>query len=338
MPLPYNHPPQPLLLTCLTRFIFLADMDRTAAFLILTLISLATLLLALALLASSPIFSFLTLLLLYSLYLFLANEKAGVHNAQEFENRFWTVLALAFSSVVAFAKDSPLAVGVYSPSLGVLFVLFSGYTIHAYDRYLHRANISRTPMLRRSSSSAHKLASGGDGVPVENLLAEINHALSCIDQIVIPSTINNMINESYIMNKERDILNVLSEADPKALNFLITRVKLGLLFYKMKDHRSYQGQHRTELCELLAVTRIAELNVVSRATVLDALQMMKMTANSRSEAWVKNLLLKTSQDDLSELKTLTDAKGDYFSMHKLIFDDIRSDIVKSSILTHFRSS
>ena len=310
-------------------------MDRTAAFLILTLISLATLLLALALLASSPIFSFLTLLLLYSLYLFLANEKAGVHNAQEFENRFWTVLALAFSSVVAFAKDSPLAVGVYSPSLGVLFVLFSGYTIHAYDRYLHRANISRTPMLRRSSSSAHKLASGGDGVPVENLLAEINHALSCIDQIVIPSTINNMINESYIMNKERDILNVLSEADPKALNFLITRVKLGLLFYKMKDHRSYQGQHRTELCELLAVTRIAELNVVSRATVLDALQMMKMTANSRSEAWVKNLLLKTSQDDLSELKTLTDAKGDYFSMHKLIFDDIRSDIVKSSILTHF---
>ena len=46
--------------------------------------------------------------------------------------------------------------------------------------------------------------------------------------------------------------------------------------------------------------------------------------------------MKTSQDDLSELKTLTDAKGDYFSMHKLIYDDIRSDVVRSSILTHFR--
>ena len=134
-------------------------MDRTAALLIFTLLSITSLLLSLALLASAPIFSALTLLLLYTLYLFLANEKAGVHNAQEFENRFWTVLALAFSSVTAFATDSPFAIGTYSPSLGFLFVLFSGYAIHAYDRYLHRENISRTPLLRRSSSSANPLNS-----------------------------------------------------------------------------------------------------------------------------------------------------------------------------------
>ena len=122
----------------------------------------------------------------------------------------------------------------------------------------------------------------------------------------------------------------------QSLNFLITRVKLGLLFYKVKDHRSISGQHRTELVDLLAVNRISGLSVVSRATVLDALQMMKMTANSRSEFWVKNLILRTHQDDLSELKTLTDAKGDYLSMHKLIFDDIRSDSVRNDILSHLK--
>ena len=95
------------------------------------------------------------------------------------------------------------------------------------------------------------------------------------------------------------------QLQPKALNFLVTRVKLGLLLYKVKDHRGYGGQHRTELCELLAVNRISELNVVSRATVLDAMQMMKMTANSRSEAWVKNLILKTNQDELSEVSEHT---------------------------------
>ena len=112
--------------------------------------------------------------------------------------------------------DSPFALGVWSPSLGFLVVLFCGYVIHAYDRFLHRANISRVPNIRRSSShiglsSANNLTE--DGVPVENLLAEINHALACIDQVIIPSTINNVINAGYIMGKERDILNVLSEAE-----------------------------------------------------------------------------------------------------------------------------
>lgn len=68
---------------------------------------------------------------------------------------------------------------------------------------------------------------------------------------------------------------------------MVTRVKLALLFYKVKDHRSPAAQFRTELVDLLAVNRISVLTIVSKATVLDALQMMKMTANSRCEFWVK---------------------------------------------------
>ena len=109
----------------------------------------------------------------------------------------------------------------------------------------------------------------------------MNSLLASIDQVILPSTINNFINIKFIMDREREIIGIFSEADSHSLNFLVTRVKLGLLFYKVKDHRSLSGQHRTELVELLAVNRISVLNVVSRATVLDALQMMKMTANSR---------------------------------------------------------
>ena len=36
------------------------------------------------------------------------------------------------------------------------------------------------------------------------------------------------------MEKEREIINVLQEAEPSALFFLVTRVKLALLFYKIK--------------------------------------------------------------------------------------------------------
>jgi len=133
------------------------------------------------------------------------------------------------------------------------------------------------------------------GIYPEEQLSRINTALANIDQKVMPSTLNNIVNARYIMEHEREIISVLSEAEPQTLNFLITRLKLGLLFYKVKDHRSVAGQHRTELIELLAVNRISQLNVVSRATVLDALMMMKMTANTRAEFWVKNLIVRTSQ-------------------------------------------
>jgi len=72
-----------------------------------------TILFFLALFARSPIFAALITALLYTLYLFLANEKLSVHNAQEFENRFWTVFALMFSTALFFARDSPMALGLW---------------------------------------------------------------------------------------------------------------------------------------------------------------------------------------------------------------------------------
>jgi len=171
---------------------------------------------------------------------------------------------------------------------------------------------------------------------VDQLLSIINSCLGEIDQILIPSTINNFINLRHIVKKEREIISVFDEADPRALNFLISHVRLGLVFYKIKDHRSFGGQNRTEMIELLAVNRLSALTVLSRAVVLHALQIMKLPANARAEYWVRNILLKTFQDDLSDLKTLTDAKGNYFCMNKLVFEDIRSETVRQDILKHIK--
>ena len=74
-----------------------------------------------------------------------------------------------FSTAVLFAKDSPFALGLYSPSLGFLGVLTFGYAIHAYDRYLHRKEIGRVPQIRRSSSIGGVNNTGltMEGLPVE---------------------------------------------------------------------------------------------------------------------------------------------------------------------------
>lgn len=291
-------------------------------------------LMVLALFAVAPIVCSCLLSLVYTLYLFMAYEESGVHHAQEYENRFWTIFALLFSTALFFAQDSPICIGQHSPSLGFLAVVMSSYAMHLWDRYMHRVALSRQTLLRRSTSLIQSLSDMN--VTVEEHLAKINSALLEIDQLLIPSTINNFLNQRYVLKKEKEIISIFSECDAVALNHLVCHVKLGLLIYKIKDHRNFAGQHRTELVNLLAVDRLPALTVMSRVIVLHALQILKLRANPRAEYWVRNILLNTYGDELSAVKTLTDAKGDYFCMNKLIYDDIRSDTIRQDILSHIR--
>ena len=293
----------------------------------------------LALFAVAPVICSCLVSLLYSMYLFMAYEESGLHHAQEFENRFWTIFALLLSTALFFARDSPLAFGLWSPSLGFLCVLISGYAMHLWDRYLHRIAISKAgaSRLRPAGATSQSLLRLQDlGIPVSAQMDRINECLMEIDQLLIPSTINNFINQRFVLAKEREIIKIIQECDARALNYLIGHIKLGLLFYKIKDHHNFNGKNRTELINLLAVERLPILTVISRVILLHALQLLKLRANPRAEFWVQNILCNTHQDELSELKTLTDAKGDYFSMNKLIYDDIRSESVRQAILAHFR--
>mmetsp|Transcript_36180 Transcript_36180/g.87528 ORF Transcript_36180/g.87528 Transcript_36180/m.87528 type:complete len:1199 (-) Transcript_36180:859-4455(-) len=308
-------------------------MDRVLAMLVLLGVLVNLVLLLLALFAMAPIICSCLLSLLYTLYLFIAYEESGVHHAQEYENRFWTIFALLFSTALFFAQDSPLNFGRYSPSLGFFGVLMSSYAMHLWDRYTHRLTLSRQTKLRRSSFALGSM--GEIKVTVEEYLDQINGSLREIDQLLIPSTINNWINQRFVLRKEKEIISVFWKCDAVALNFLIGHTKLGLLIYKIKDHRNFAGQHRSELIELLAVDRLPALTVMSRVIVMHALQILKLRANPRAEHWVRNILLNTHGDDLSEIKTLTDSKGDYFCMNKLIYDDIRSETIRQDILNHF---
>jgi hypothetical protein len=293
----------------------------------------------LALFAMAPIFWSCILSLLYTLCIFLFNESHNVHNAQEFENRFWTIFALLFTTALFFAADSPIALGVWSPNLGALSVLLCGYAMHIWDRNIHRIEVGKLVLLKKgtATTSLNRLREAGIPViPVEDLKERINKCLSDLDQTYIPSTINNWFYQNFVIRNERDMISIFDEAEPRVLNYLICNTQLGLIFYKVKDHRSFKLQHRTRLIELLAIDKISQLTVHSRVIVLHALQTLKLPANVRAEHCVRNIIMNTKLDSLSELKTLMDAKGDYWSMNKLIYDDIKSDIVRKDILDHIQ--
>jgi len=315
-------------------------MDRVAAMLFLLAVIVTTAVLSLAFFSICPLFSTCITALLYVLFYFLANESSGVHHAQEFENRFWTIWSALLAVAIIYVPDSPVYFEDLGPYVGPMMVLTVGYGVHTWDRIVHRKEMNRQiPVgLRRGASAAQSLVrlNAMGGMSIEEQLNRISNCMKNIDQMLVPSTINNFINQQYVMRQEREIISIFEDAQPKALNYLIGHVKLGLIFYKIKDHRSYRGQHRTELIELLAVDRVSVLSIVSRVSLLSALQLMKLPANNRAEHWVRNIILSTHQDDLSELKTMNDSHMDYYCMTKLIYEDIRSETIRRDILDHFR--
>ena len=102
-----------------------------------------------------------------------------------------------------------------------------------------------------------------------------------LDHYFIPSTITRLWRRRETARVERFIIETLQDCGADDLNMILRRVKLGLLVYKLKDSEpmkswadyaasflfspSTKGA-RTELVDLLAVQRVADLNVRSECT------------------------------------------------------------------------
>lgn len=91
-----------------------------------------------------------------------------------------------------------------------------------------------------SSSGAGLLSSSSSSSVAPPLTAEeklvvLNEALERIDHSFVSSTVSNWFHGSLdkTLRLERVIINLLANARTDELNFLVSHVKLGLLFYKV---------------------------------------------------------------------------------------------------------
>ena len=110
--------------------------------------------LMIALVFRAPILGTCICSLGYVVYLYLTTDgQWRWHDAQEFENRFWTIMAVFFATSVLYASDSPLSsLGWASPGVGLCIVLGFALLVQFYDRAHHRATISRQPKLKYAPS------------------------------------------------------------------------------------------------------------------------------------------------------------------------------------------
>jgi hypothetical protein len=281
----------------------------------------------------APQFTTYLFLLLIGAFGFILTEQWKTHDAGEFENRFWTALAFCFSTTCLFCKDSPLRFSEDRRGIAWSIVCLCTYLCHIYDRDVRRLFLTRTNFIRKQRSADFNAENRAQA---KLKVVQLKKLTAAIDQRWVSSTFLNIFFLSYVLSAEDQILNILSEANRDELNLIINdnHFELALILYKVKDHWVCKRYHRMKLLHLLSRERINDLNVRARVVLLDAIQRLGVSAQSSLEDCVKHILLSTKGDELSDLKCLMDSKGDIFSMHYLLFVQIRTTEIKNAILDH----
>ena len=266
-------------------------MKRTTLIIVINLAILFLMVVVALALRVAPIFTWSIIGLCSVAFMFILTEQWMTHDAGEFENRFWTFMAFLLARACLFSEDSPLMFPKDNPSLAWVVIIIFTFMAHNYDRYLRRLVLKKVPNIKKIRSmdfrTEHRDTAHTKVLELRKLLATIDHAW-------MSSTFLNLFLLPRVLYVERQIIDILADANSDELNLIISNVELALIFYKIKDHKFANKFHRTKLLNLLAIDRIRDLVVSSRAVLLDGLQRLKLSAHPLSENYVKNIILQTA--------------------------------------------
>ena len=279
----------------------------------------------------APVFTYSLLVISLMSLSYIFTERWTTHDASEFENRFWTFIASVLAYSCIFTKDSPIRLPTDQPGLAWTVVIVFTFFAHNYERHLRRLLLSKAPNIRRIQSAEFGTEHRANA---KEKLAELRRLVKSIDLRWMGSTFQNTFLLPRVVYIENKIVSIFAEANTDELNIIMMNIELALILYKVKDHNGSRQLNRTKLLETLAIDRVCELNITSRAVLLDGLQKMRLSAHHKAEEYVKYIIMKTKEDNLSQLKSITDSKGDTETMHKLIYIDIRNEEIRKDILQY----
>jgi Phosphatidate phosphatase APP1, catalytic domain len=282
-----------------------------------------------------PIFSTTMLFCATASLIFVATEHRAslvVHQSLEAENRFWGIVIGIFVSGVMFAPDSPLPIGLSYPRIGTAVVSLVVIYVHHRDRNTSRQMLMRIPRLQRTKTF-HVI----DRDQARNNVKLLNQLLQIVD---VSTAAQKLFYSRSISEAELNILELLRSMPRDQLNYAISNSDIALILYKVKDRDlmriSSSHGRRTAILKLMCEDRLEELTVGAKATLIDALQRLRLTAHPNAPQWVAQILKHTAGSELTRLKTVVDNKGTANNMHKLIFRDIADDTMRADILAHFQ--
>jgi len=304
-----------------------------------------------------PYYFLVNLLSLCAVYYYLSHSDCFWHDSQNLENQFWMLVMFMMASNIVFSPDSPYKIATLfqenetiSFVIGWFIVMALTLGIHLLDKRIHRSKLTEKPQLSINP------ADDPFDTTASQKLEQIQSLAQNLD-LNLPSGLYSIFNLHKLLDTERKIFSILNDCSRVELNYLIVHLELKLLVYKVKNHNkstessmdlqslhnsATQVKHnrsRSQLMNIFAQRRVSDLSLGARAVVLDTIQALRLTKNpdtaEEAQRWILDLLTTVKGDELSELKTLIDGKGSAESMHKLIYEHVQKEAIRSQILRHF---
>jgi len=310
-------------------------------------------------LAFIPNFTFMTFLLFLAYVTYIAAEDNSIKLIQKYsgdskflqgycaclvavrrtktthskENVANSMFVASFAAVLLIPSDSPITGGAKLlplpyPAIIVLGVVISVFATVRFgsDRLRQENAVRAGDRLRRRDKFA-TLEAQQKMKKIDAILAEFG-SFRNIDWFT-----SFFVRTCGIAAKEAEIQSMFEYPGTETitLNCLIRICKLETLLIQLKD--GAERNSRSMLVDLLCFERVDELDVRSKALLLHAIMTNRISFCSVADAGVGNLILRTRGDELSVLKSMTDAKGSVHSFYKLVFDDV-SESTREAVLKH----
>ena len=273
-----------------------------------------------------------------------------------------TVLSYAVNAVDLDARALPV------PASLALVAVITLATLH-FTRARQREDLVNKPEVFTRKLSANLLSTSSEErvTSVKEAVRIVDACLRELDHEFLPSSLSRFIRYSKDLLNEAKIIRIFREAggsiespdqsedeDSEAgggvssrrrrksrttgytkeeFSYLVMKCDLALLMYKIKDHSV--AAHRRQLIRVLCHDRLNLLTTPGKAMVLHALQKIKVSSDRPTmERAVFDILTSCRGHDLTELKAIMDSKGNYHSLHKLVFNDIKTTTTRKLIADH----
>lgn len=255
------------------------------------------------------------------------------------------------------------------PASLALVALITLTTLH-FARVRQREELIHKPDVFTRKLSANLLSTSTEErvMSVKEAVRIVDTCLRELDHEFLPSSLSRFIRYSKDLLNEAKIIRVFREAggsiespdhsededDVSArspnqgfyvrrskptgytreeYSYLVMKCDLALLLYKIKDHSV--AAHRRQLIRVLCHDRLNLLTTPAKAMVLHAMQKIKLSSDRPTmERAVFDILTSCRGHDLTELKAIMDSKGNYHSLHKLVYYDIKTTTTRKLIADH----
>ena len=277
-------------------------------------------------------------------------------------------------TVFSWTQDAVNAVDLDTRALPIpasiaLVAVITLSTLH-FTRLRQREELTHKPDVFTRKLSANLLLTSTEEriLSVKEAVRLIDECLRELDHDFLPSSLSRFIRYSKDLLNEAKIIRVFREAggsvdsqdnsedegtdgrsSPHAFysrrtskttaytreeySYLVLKCDLALLLYKIKDHSV--AAHRRQLIRVLCHDRLNLLTTAAKAMVLHSLQKIKLSSDRPTmERAVFDVLTSCRGNELTELKAIVDSKGNYHSLHKLVFHDIKTATTRKLIANH----